>query len=76
MSARIISDSACDMTQRRAKEKGVIILPPKAIIDGVEHSDGVTITAEEFYENPKAVKNFPPPVRFHRRNLKMHFVRS
>lgn len=50
MSVKLISDSACDMTQREAKEQGVVILPLKTTIDGVEYLDGVTITTEEFYE--------------------------
>lgn len=59
MSVKIISDSACDMTQREAKEQGVIILPLKNIIDGVEYLDGVTITTEEFYEKLENCKNLP-----------------
>lgn len=59
MSVKIISDSACDMTQREAKEQGVIILPLKNIIDGVEYLDGVTITTEEFYEKLENCENLP-----------------
>ena len=46
MSVRLISDSASDMTQKEAKEQGVIILPLRTLIDGVEYLDGVTITTE------------------------------
>lgn len=59
MSVKIISDSASDMTQREAKEKGVIILPLKTMIDGVEYLDGVTITTEEFYEKLENCKMLP-----------------
>lgn len=59
MSVKIISDSACDMTQREAKEQDVIILPLKTIIDGVEYLDGVTITTEEFYEKLENCKALP-----------------
>ena len=59
MSVKLISDSACDMTQREAKELGVIILPLKTTIDGVEYLDGVTITTEEFYEKLESCKQLP-----------------
>ena len=59
MSVKLISDSASDMTQREANEKGVIILPLKTMIDGVEYLDGVTITTEEFYEKLEHCKNLP-----------------
>lgn len=59
MNVRIISDSACDMTQREAKELDVIILPLKNIIDGVEYLDGVTITTDEFYEKLENCKTLP-----------------
>ena len=36
MNVKIISDSASDMTQHEAKELGVIILPLKTMINGVE----------------------------------------
>ena len=34
MNVKLISDSACDMTQCEAREQGVIVLPMKTIIDG------------------------------------------
>lgn len=59
MSVKIISDSACDMTQCEAKEQDVMILPLKNIIDDVEYLDGVTITTEEFYEKLENCKALP-----------------
>ena len=59
MNVKIISDSASDMTQHEAKELGVTILPLKTIIDGVEYLDGVTITAEKFYEKLESCKTLP-----------------
>lgn len=59
MSVRLISDSASDMTQKEAKEQGVIILPLTTLIDGVEYLDGVTITTEEFYEKLESCKTLP-----------------
>ena len=59
MNVRLITDSACDMTQREAREQDVIILPMKTIIDGEEYLDGVTITTEEFYEKLENCKELP-----------------
>lgn len=59
MGVKLISDSACDMTRREAEELGVIILPLKTMIDGVEYLDGVTITTEEFYEKLESCKTLP-----------------
>lgn len=59
MSVKLISDSACDMTQREAKELGVIVLPLKTTINGVEYLDGVTITTEEFYEKLESCNTLP-----------------
>lgn len=59
MSVRLISDSACDMTQEEAKTLGVTVLPLKTLIDGVEYLDGVTITTEEFYDKLESCKALP-----------------
>lgn len=59
MSVKLISDSACDMTQQEAKELEVMILPLKTTIDGVEYLDGVTITTEEFYEKLESCHTLP-----------------
>ena len=59
MSVKLICDSACDMTQQEARELGVIILPLKTTIDGVEYQDGVTITTEEFYAKLETCKDLP-----------------
>ena len=59
MNVKIISDSASDMTQHEAKELDVIILPLKTMIDGVVYLDGVTITAEEFYEKLENCEKLP-----------------
>ena len=50
MSVRIITDSACDITQAEAKELGIRVLPLKTIFGETEYLDGVTITHREFYE--------------------------
>ena len=56
---RIVSDSACDMNPGEAKEKGLELVPLKTLIDGVEYLDGVTISAEEFYEKLYNCKKLP-----------------
>ena len=59
MNVKLISDSACDMTQNEAREQDVIVLPLKTIIDGDEYLDGVTITTEEFYEKLENCRELP-----------------
>ena len=59
MNVKLISDSACDMTQNEAREQDVIVLPLKTIIAGEEYLDGVTINAEEFYEKLENCKELP-----------------
>ena len=59
MAVRIISDSACDISQAEAKKLNVTILPMKTLIDGVEYLDGVTITPQEFYDKLETCKALP-----------------
>ena len=50
MSVKLISDSACDISQSEAKDLNLTVLPLKTLIDGVEYLDGVTITPQEFFD--------------------------
>ena len=59
MAVKIISDSACDISQSEARELGITVLPLKTVIDGEEYLDGVTITTEEFYEKLETCKELP-----------------
>lgn len=59
MAVRIVSDSACDISQSEAKELNITILPLKTLIDGVEYLDGVTITTQEFYDKLETCKELP-----------------
>ena len=59
MAVRLISDSACDISQSEAKELNITILPMKTIIDGVEYLDGVTISSQEFYDKLETCKELP-----------------
>lgn len=49
MSIRIITDSACDMTQAEAKNINVELLPLKISFGGKEYLDGVTLSHEDFF---------------------------
>ena len=59
MSVKLISDSACDISQSEAKELNLTVLPLKTLIDGVEYLDGVTITPQEFYGKLEICKELP-----------------
>lgn len=59
MAVRLISDSACDISQSEAKTLNITILPLKTLFDGVEYLDGVTITPEEFYQKLESCKELP-----------------
>lgn len=59
MGVRIISDSACDISQSEAKQMNITVLPLKTLIDGVEYLDGVTLSAEEFYEKLETCSKLP-----------------
>lgn len=59
MAVRLISDSACDISQSEAKELNITILPLKTLIDGEEYLDGVTITPHEFYDKLETCKELP-----------------
>ena len=59
MSVRLVSDSACDISQAEAKDWNITVLPLKTEIDGVEYLDGVTITPQEFYDKLETCRELP-----------------
>lgn len=59
MAVKLISDSACDISQIEAGKLNITILPLKTVIDGVEYLDGVTITTQEFYDKLETCKALP-----------------
>ena len=59
MAVKIISDSACDISQSEARGLDLTVQPLKTVIDGEEYLDGVTITTEEFYEKLESCKALP-----------------
>lgn len=50
MSVKIIVDSACDITQEKAKEMDIDVLPLKTMFGDEEFLDGVTLNHQEFFE--------------------------
>lgn len=59
MSIRIITDSACDMTQADAQRLGVTVLPLKISFGTTEYLDGINLSQHEFYE--KLIETDEPP---------------
>ena len=59
MAVKLVSDSACDISQSEARKLNITILPLKTFIDGVEYLDGVTLTPAEFYDKLEACKELP-----------------
>ena len=50
MAVKIITDSASDIPQERAKELGIQVMPLTTVFGSEEYLDGVTLTNREFYE--------------------------
>ncbi len=59
MSVKIIVDSAADFLPEAAAAKGLIVLPMKTRIDGVEYLDGVDVSHIEFYEKLLQARKMP-----------------
>ncbi len=49
MAIRIVTDSASDISQTRAKELDITVIPLKIRFGAEEFLDGVTLTGDEFY---------------------------
>lgn len=50
MSVQIIVDSAADMSQKVIEQEKLTVVPLRTIFGNEEYLDGVTITAQQFYE--------------------------
>ena len=59
MALRIITDSTSDISQKEAKQKGIIVVPLHNMFGTQEYLDGVTITTEEFYEKLSNAEELP-----------------
>ena len=46
----IVTDSNCGITQDRAKELGIFVVPMPVIIDSEEYFEDITLSQEKFYE--------------------------
>ena len=69
MSVQIIIDSASDISEKRARENGIVVLPVPVQIDGKEYLSGVDLSPDRFYELLKTSDNLPktsqiPPIMF------------
>lgn len=59
MSLKLMIDSASDIDQKEADEKGIILMPIEVKIKDEDYLDGVNLTAQEFYK--KLVENSELP---------------
>ena len=59
MAIRIITDSTCDISIKKADEMGVEIVPLKVTIDGRTYLDKFELTNEEFYEKMAKAEEIP-----------------
>lgn len=59
MSVRIIADSASDVSQDKAKEWGITILPLTVRFGDEEYYDGITMSPNHFYEKLIETDEFP-----------------
>ena len=59
MAIRIITDSTCDISIKKAEEMKVDIVPLKVTIDGVTYLDKFELTNEEFYEKMAKAEEIP-----------------
>ena len=69
MAIRIITDSASDVSQERAKEWGIKVVPMKVRFGDEEFLDGVTLSYKDFYEKLVETDEIPktsqiPPFEF------------
>lgn len=69
MSVQIITDSASDITQERAAELGITVLPLKTIFGNEVYQDGVDLSHEAFFQKLVETDVMPttsqiPPVEY------------
>ena len=55
----IITDSSSNISQREAKELGIIVMPLTIIFGTTEYGDGVNLDCDEFYKKLTGAKEFP-----------------
>lgn len=69
VSVKIVTDSGSDISQARAKELGITVLPLTFRFGTEEYLDGVTMTPKEFYDRLEKEAELPktsqiPPFRY------------
>ena len=72
MGVQIITDSSSDVSQERAKEWGITVIPLKIRFGEEEYEDGVTLSNREFYEKLVETDEIPkssqiPPFEYESR---------
>lgn len=50
MAVKILVDSACDISEKEAKELGIVMIPMEITIGDEQYYDGVDLLPNEFYE--------------------------
>lgn len=69
MGVKIVTDSGSDITQERAKQLGIRVIPLTVRFGNEEHLDGVTMSQKQFYERMEKEAELPktsqiPPFRY------------
>ena len=59
MAVRIVTDSASDISQEKAKEWNITVLPLKVRFGDEEFLDGVTLSGKDFYRKLVETDNIP-----------------
>ena len=59
MAVKIVVDSASDIGEKEAKERGIVMVPMMITFGDEEFYDGVTLTTEQFYEKLVSSKELP-----------------
>ena len=57
----VVTDSNSGITQERAKELGIYVLPMPFFIDGELYLEDITLTQEQFYEKLRADSDISLP---------------
>ena len=69
MAVKIVTDSGSDMSQDRAKQLGIRVIPLTFRFGNDEYLDGITMTPKEFYERMSNEEELPktsqiPPFKY------------
>ncbi len=59
MAVKIFTDSASDITQEKARELGITVIPMSTMFGTKEYLDGVTLSRQEFYSKLSTTDKLP-----------------